>query len=134
MRLAIRFLIPGAIVALTLAACASSATAPSSAAPATSAAATAAATGSAATGDAVTIKGFAFSPATLTVKKGTTVTFVNMDSATHTVTSGSGGTKDGKFDQSIDGGGAAKITFDTVGTFSYFCTIHASMRGTITVQ
>lgn len=133
MRLVIRLLIPGAIAALTLAACATNATAPS-AAPATSAAATSAATSSAASGDTVTIKGFAFSPATLTVKKGTTVTFVNMDSATHTVTSGSNATKDGKFDQSIDGSGAAKITFDTVGTFSYFCTIHASMRGTITVQ
>src|SRR5512141_1921420 len=125
MRLVIRLLIPGAIAALTLAACAANAT--PSAVPATGAA-------SAATGNTVTIKGFAFSPADLTVTKGTTVTFVNADSAAHTVTSGSGGTKDGKFDQPLDGGGATKITFDTAGTFSYFCAIHASMRGTITVK
>ncbi len=136
MHLFTRSFVPSALLALTIAACTTNAT---SAAPATSAAAatTAAATTSAAaaSGDTVTLKGFTFSPANLTVKKGTTVTFVNMDSVTHTVTSGSGGTKDGKFDQSIDGsGGAAKITFDTVGTFAYFCTIHQSMKGTITVQ
>lgn len=128
MRLASRLLIPAAIAVFTLAACAATPTAASNGPAATGAA------GTAATGDTVTIKGFAYAPASLTVKKGTTVTFVNMDSALHTVTSGTGGAKDGKFNESIDGGGAAKITFDTVGTFPYFCAVHVSMRGTITVK
>ena len=125
MRLALRLAIPAVFAALTFVACAAN-PATSSSAPATGAAAGKTAT--------VDIKGFAFAPATLTVAKGTVVTFTNSDAATHTVTSGSGGTKDGKFDERLEQGGATKITFDTPGTFAYFCTIHASMKGTITVQ
>lgn len=125
MRLVLRLAIPGAIAALTFVACAAN-PATSSSAPATGAAGGTTAT--------VDIKGFAFVPATLTIAKGTTVTFTNSDAATHTVTSGSGGTKDGKFDDRLDQGGTVKITFDTPGTYHYFCSIHASMKGTITVQ
>ena len=124
MRLALRLLIPGAIAALTFVACAANAT--PSAAPATSAAGGAKA--------AVNIKGFAYSPATLTVAKGTVVTFTNADSVAHTVTSGANRTKDGKFDQSVAGGESTTVTFDTPGTYEYFCTIHSSMKATITVQ
>lgn len=125
MRSSLRLGMPVAIVALTLAACGTTYGGP---------AATSAAPAPAESGDAVTIKGFAFKPATLSVAKGTAVTFTNDDTATHTVTSGSSGTKDGKFDERIDGGGATKITFDTPGTYQYFCSIHASMRGTIVVK
>lgn len=131
MRLALRLAIPGAIAALTFIACAANPTAASNA-PATSAAATKSAAAS--QGTTVDIKGFAFAPATLTVAKGTVVTFTNSDAATHTVTSGTSGTKDGKFDERLEQGGATKITFDTPGTYQYFCAIHASMKGTITVQ
>src|SRR5437764_449904 len=96
MRLALRLVIPAAIAALTFVACASTA-APSASAAATSAA-------PAAETKTVTIKGFAYSPAALTVAKGTKVTFTNQDSATHTVTSGANRTKDGKFDQQVSGG------------------------------
>jgi len=124
MRLALRLAIPTAIAALTFVACASTASAPASSAPAAAAAET----------KTVNIKGFAFSPATLNITKGTKVTITNQDSATHTFTSGANRTKDGKFDQQVTGSNETTITFDTPGTFEYFCTIHSSMKGTITVQ
>ncbi len=126
MRLAIRLLIPTATLGLTLIACASTGSPPATSAPAASAASAKTAT--------VNIKGFAFGPATITVAKGTKVTFSNQDSANHTVTSGANRTKDGKFDEPVDAGTQATITFDTPGTFEYFCTLHSSMKGTITVQ
>jgi plastocyanin len=129
MRVALRLAIPTLIVGLTLVACASTAGSGTSAAPATSVAAAPA--GKAA---ALQIKGFAFSPATLTVDKGTVVTITNNDSATHTFTSGANRTKDGKFDQQISGGTEGTVTFDTVGTFEYFCQIHSSMKGTVVVK
>lgn len=119
MRLALRLAIPVAITALTLVACAANPTTASAPAAATA---------------KVDAKGFTFSPATLTVAKGTTVTFTNGDAATHTITSGTNGTKDGKFDKRIEQGASTTITFDTPGTYAYFCTIHPSMKGTITVQ
>ena len=122
MRVALRLAIPTAIVALTFVACASTASAPASPA------------ASAAPEKTVTIKGFAFSPATLTITKGTKVTFTNMDSATHTVTSGANRTKDGKIDEQLAGGLETTITFDTPGTFEIFCQIHSSMKLTVTVQ
>ncbi len=85
-----------------------------------------AATGAA---DTVAIEGFAFATSTLTVAKGTTVTFDNKDSAAHTVTA-----DDGSFASPVGGGAAAQITFDTEGTFTYFCEIHPSMTATVIVQ
>lgn len=117
MRLALRLAIPVAFAALALIACASSSSGPSDAKPAT-----------------VAIKGFAFSPTTLTVAKGTKVTFANSDTGAHTVTSGANGTKDGTFDQQVAGSASTTIAFDTPGTFDYFCTIHPAMKATITVQ
>jgi plastocyanin len=126
MGLALRLGIPTLIAALTFVACASTAGSGSPAAPATSASATKTA--------AVTIKGFAFSPATLTVAKGTVVTFNNQDTTTHTITSGANRTKDGKFDQQLSGGTETQISFDTAGTFAYFCSIHSSMVATVVVN
>jgi plastocyanin len=127
MRLALRLAIPTLIAGLTFVACSSTAGSGASVAPAATAAGAATAT--------ITIKGFAFSPATLTVDKGTVVTVTNADGTTHTVTSGTNGTKDGKFDQRFEGGTSGTITFATVGTFTYFCNIHGvSMTGTIVVK
>jgi plastocyanin len=130
MRLALRLAIPTAIAALTFVACASTASAPA----ASSAATTAASAAPAAETKTVTIKGFAFSPATLTIAKGTKVTITNQDSATHTFTSGANRTKDGKIDQQISGGTETTVTFDTPGTFEIFCQIHSSMKMTVNVQ
>ena len=126
MRLLIRLGIPTLIAGLTFVACASTAGSGTSAAPATSAAAAKTAN--------VTIKGFAFSPATLTVSKGTKVTYDNQDSTTHTLTSGANRTKDGKFDTQVSGGTQTELSFDTAGTFVYFCQFHANMVATVVVN
>ena len=125
MRLGLRLGIPALIAGLAFVACSSTAGSGGTAIPTASAAAKTA---------AVAIKGFAFSPATLTVAKGTVVTFTNNDSTTHSVSSGANRTKDGKFDQQISGSADGTVTFDTIGTFEYFCMFHSSMKGTVTVQ
>jgi plastocyanin len=92
---------------------------------------TASATGSpvAVAGDQVTIDNFAFAPATLTVKAGTTVTWTNKDEEPHTVAA-----SDGSFHSPGMGTGATFThTFSTAGTFDYVCSIHPSMHGTVVV-
>ncbi|MFZ3077633.1 MAG: cupredoxin family copper-binding protein [Candidatus Aenigmatarchaeota archaeon] len=80
--------------------------------------------------NAVTIQNFAFSPATLTVKAGTTVTWTNQDSATHTVTSDSGAFDSGQ----LSNGGSFSQTFNTAGTFDYRCNNHPLMTAKIIVE
>lgn len=80
------------------------------------------------TSQAVGIRNFAFDPATLTVKKGTTVTWTNQDSVPHQIKSGS-------FNSAALGNGQSfSFTFDETGTFDYSCAIHPSMLGRIIVQ
>lgn len=80
--------------------------------------------------DTVQLKNFSFNPDTLTVKKGTTVTFMNSDSVTHTVTS-----DDGSFDTgNISSGASQTVTFSKTGTYTYHCSIHPMMKGTIVVE
>ena len=71
----------------------------------------------------------------LTVAVGTSIVWTNNDSATHTVTLGANGVKDGDdFDSgNMGGGGTFEFTFDTSGSFAYTCKIHPSMNGTIEV-
>ena len=83
-----------------------------------------------ATGSAVSIASFKFEPATLTISVGTTVTWTNNDSASHTVTADDGSFKSG----TLGKGGTFSQTFATAGTFAYHCNFHSSMTGTITVQ
>lgn len=84
-----------------------------------------------ASGDAVTIKDFAYSPPDLTVAKGTEVTFTNQDSTNHTATS----TGQGAFDTGTIGQGQTKhVSLETPGTFSYVCSFHPFMHGSITVR
>jgi len=85
----------------------------------------------AATGDSITIANFAFNPPTLTVKVGTTVTWTNTDSATHTVTWADGSPASGSL---TVGGTAYTRTFDSPGTFAYACGIHPAMKGTVVVE
>jgi plastocyanin len=92
---------------------------------------TAPATGSPAPvgGDAVSIDNFAFAPATLTVRAGSTVTWTNHDEEPHTVAA-----TDGSFHSPGMGTGATySHTFPTAGTFDYVCSIHPSMHGTVVV-
>jgi plastocyanin len=121
-------------LALALAACgSSSATGAPTTAPVASAAASSApspASGGGGGGTAVTIKDFAFSPATLEVPVGATVTWANQDSTAHTVTA-----DDGSFDsKSLASGQGFSQAFSTAGTFTYHCSIHSSMMATITVK
>jgi plastocyanin len=70
-----------------------------------------------------------FSPNPVEVKVGETVTWVNDDSARHTVTS-----KDGIFDSGIMGKGQSfSFTFDKAGEYPYFCEPHPNMVGTVVV-
>lgn len=78
---------------------------------------------------AVTIVDFAFDPGSVTVTAGSTVTWTNNGAVAHTVTSDSGAFDSG----SLDPGATFSQTFDTPGTFAYFCSIHPNMTGTITV-
>ena len=78
--------------------------------------------------NSVTILNFAYDPATITVAKGTTITWTNKDPTAHTVT-GNG------FDSgSIGPEGTYQHTFNEAGTFPYGCTFHPNMHGTVVVQ
>jgi plastocyanin len=77
----------------------------------------------------IKIANFTFDPPTLTVKAGTTVTWVNADDIPHLVTD-----KDGKFHSSaLDTNDKFSQTFSTAGTVEYFCAIHPKMTGKIVV-
>jgi plastocyanin len=78
----------------------------------------------------ISIKGFAFGEP-LSVAVGDTVLVTNEDGAPHTWTA-----EEGAFDSgTIPGdGGTFEFTFEEAGTFPFFCKIHRSMRGTITVE
>jgi len=78
----------------------------------------------------VTMAGMAFSPGTITVSAGTTITWKNNDNMAHTVTA-----DDNSFDSgNIGAGGSYSRTFSVAGTFNYHCTIHAGMNGKVVVQ
>lgn len=78
----------------------------------------------------VSIENYAFTPANITVKKGTKVTWTNKDSVQHDVMSDSGNELAGPL---LAKGETYSHTFDTVGTFSYHCSPHPYMKGTVTV-
>ncbi len=83
-----------------------------------------------ANGSQVVIDNFTFGPQTLTVKAGTTVTWVNHDDTAHTVTS-----VDKVFgSNALDTGDRFSYEFKTPGTYKYFCTIHPQMTGKVVVQ
>jgi plastocyanin len=76
----------------------------------------------------VEISNFAFNPATLTIKKGTTVTWTNNDKAPHAIKSES-------FNSDIlKNGQTYSMTFSDSGAFNYSCSIHPSMAGQIIVE
>jgi plastocyanin len=75
-----------------------------------------------------------FQPQSLNIPVGTTVTWKNLDSTLHTVTSGSA--ESGKsgtiFDSSyLTGGKTFQHTFSSAGTFDYYCTLHPFMKAQI---
>lgn len=89
------------------------------------------------TGDEVKIemRNLRFIPEMVTIKQGTTATWVNEDSVIHTVTSGERDNESGIFDSgNIRGGESFSYTFNDKGTFDYFCRPHLGMKGTIEVE
>jgi plastocyanin len=79
-------------------------------------------------GNSVSIENFSFNPSSLTVKQGTTVTWINNDSANHTIKSDTFNSQD------LNQGDKFQFMFNTKGTFDYICSIHPSMAGKIVVE
>jgi nitrite reductase (NO-forming) len=78
-----------------------------------------------------------YEPPALTVPAGSTVTWKNSDSTLHTVTSGSAesGVSGTEFDSSYMAGGKTfQHTFNSAGTFDYYCTLHPFMKGQVIVN
>lgn len=78
----------------------------------------------------VKIENFTYNPQQITVKVGTTITWVNHDDIPHTVTSSHQAFKS----QVIDTDEKFIFTFSTPGTFQYFCALHPHMTGSIVVE
>ncbi len=78
----------------------------------------------------VTIDNFTFSPATLTVSTGTTVTWTNQDDMVHTVTEANR-----RFSsKGLETGDTYSYTFTEPGTYTYFCALHPRMTATVIVK
>ena len=84
----------------------------------------------AASGPTVGIDNFTFGPATLTVKVGTTVTWINRDDVPHTVVA-----DDKSFKSPVmDTDGSFSFTFTKAGEYGYFCSLHPHMVGKVVVN
>jgi plastocyanin len=79
---------------------------------------------------AVVIKNFMFSPMSLTIKAGSTVTWKNLDGEPHTVVNDAGIFHSAALDQND----TFQFKFDKPGVYKVFCGIHPTMKETITVQ
>jgi plastocyanin len=87
-------------------------------------------TGSANGAGSVRIADFRFDPTTLTVSRGTVVSWTNYDDAPHTATADSKGWETGILHK----GDSASITFDNAGEYAYYCAVHPAMKARIVVQ
>src|SRR5215217_3843576 len=82
----------------------------------------------------------AYQPNPIQVSVGNTVSWTNNDSQPHTVTSGSNGQPDNKFNSSpnfsplLNPGQTFSFTFTQAGDYPYFCMLHPNMVGTVTVS
>jgi plastocyanin len=89
------------------------------------------------------ITGFWYDHPNVKIKVGTTVTWVNISSAPHTITSGTAGAPDGKFDSTTqnpvlqpNNQGASStfsVTFTKAGSYPYYCSLHPYMIGLVQV-
>ena len=78
----------------------------------------------------IVIENFSFEPTTLTVKAGTTVTWVNRDDEPHTATA-----TDKRFNsKTLDTGDRFSQDFNAPGTYNYYCALHPKMTGKIIVK
>jgi plastocyanin len=74
--------------------------------------------------------GFAFSPADVTINAGEVVRF--MPAGPHNMTSGAPGAPDGTF--ATNTSQEACLTFSVAGSFPFFCSVHPTMLGSVTVN
>jgi plastocyanin len=136
MRSSVTVLAAGALLAAGLTGCASSSAD-------TTSSSTASARGK---GTQIALSQLMFMPAKTTIKVGTTVTWTNDESISHTVTSGvatgvdrsttlrSGEKPDGRFNKKLPNkGDSFSFTFSKAGTFSYYCDIHKGMNASVVV-
>ena len=88
----------------------------------------------AAAGVEVKIDNFTFTPRSLRVAPGTTVTWVNRDDIPHTVVSS--GESPGQLFKSktLDTDDKFSFTFTTPGAYEYFCSLHPHMKAMVTVE
>ena len=77
----------------------------------------------------VAIAGFAFDPASLTIKVGTTIKWTNQDTAPHTVTADDKSWGSGDLNK----GDSFSYTFNQAGSYAYHCGVHPNMKATVTV-
>lgn len=82
------------------------------------------------TANSVVMRNFDFSPMTITIKMGTSVTWINLDGEPHTVTSVDGLFRSGALDQNE----SFTLKFDKPGTYRYLCSIHPRMMAAVVVQ
>ncbi|HEX9008326.1 MAG TPA: cupredoxin domain-containing protein [Patescibacteria group bacterium] len=80
----------------------------------------------------ITISNFAFSPNSITVKAGQSVSIINNDSTTHTVTSDDGTSFN--TNEIAPGATATFIAPSKPGSYAFHCNIHKSMTATLIVQ
>lgn len=78
----------------------------------------------------VVMRASSFSPSSITVQAGTTVTWRNRDGMTHTVTSDSGVFDSGN----VNNNGTFSFTFTTAGSYPYHCILHSGMTGVVVVN
>jgi plastocyanin len=78
----------------------------------------------------VSISGYAFHPATITITTGTNVTFTNHDQTAHTATASGSGFDTG----TVQPGASATVKFRRPGNYPYVCQFHPFMHGTIVVR
>jgi plastocyanin len=81
------------------------------------------------TGTSVSIIDFGFQPATVAADSDNTVNWKNTGAVTHTVTF-----DNGKDCGSLAAGDSLTVKFNAPGTYTYHCSIHSSMKGTVTVN
>jgi plastocyanin len=79
----------------------------------------------------LSIDNFTFTPQTLTVKAGTTVTWINRDDIPHGIASSNSAFKKSG---ALDTDDSYSFTFTTPGTYQYFCYLHPHMVGSIVVE
>jgi len=83
-------------------------------------------------GDTVSVRinGMRFEPANITVKPGTTVTWIDESQMPHTVSGQSGGLRS----STLYNGQKFGHTFDHAGRYDYLCDLHPSMKGSVVVE